>query len=389
MKTKAASTTTNDTLVDDEKLARELQHAMDMEESRNGNHDEQTNKKPHQQQQNQLRKKRRKPKPNMEELQENGICTIEQMRGTVDHMLYVLCEIDGYPAEMLIDSGASTSAISSMMMKKLNLETKLSPQIAGNASGVGMTKILGAIENVTCSVGQGLFEFRLFFMVLDAPTIPILILGLDQMRRFKCIVDLDDNVLRFGGNKDGGVGVPFLSKELASQAAMTSSMVQQHNDQQQEQQQQQAAAMMLQQQQQAAMLQQQAAMFQQYARRQQQQQQQRRQPSNGNRGQGPPPPPRQRQHQQQHHRRRGQQNPQAPQRQGQQHQSPQRRRHHPPPQQQQQQQQHPAVVRGTHVASSPQHSPSSVATSDRSSPSAGSLMMMKRFQNMFGTTKRK
>ena len=388
MKTKAASTTTNDTLVDDEKLARELQHAMDMEESRDGNHDEQTNKKPHQQQQNQLRKKRRKPKPNMEELQENGICTIEQMRGTVDHMLYVLCEIDGYPAEMLIDSGASTSAISSMMMKKLNLETKLSPQIAGNASGVGMTKILGAIENVTCSVGQGLFEFRLFFMVLDAPTIPILILGLDQMRRFKCIVDLDDNVLRFGGNKDGGVGVPFLSKELASQAAMTSSMVQQHNDQQQEQQQQ-AAAMMLQQQQQAAMLQQQAAMFQQYARRQQQQQQQRRQPSNGNRGQGPPPPPRQRQHQQQHHRRRGQQNPQAPQRQGQQHQSPQRRRHHPPPQQQQQQQQHPAVVRGTHVASSPQHSPSSVATSDRSSPSAGSLMMMKRFQNMFGTTKRK
>ena len=369
MKPKASSTT-NDTLADDEKLARELQRSMGMED-RNGPKKQQSN-------QGKTMKKRRKPKPNMEELQENGICTIEQMKGTVDHMLYVLCEIDGYPAEMLIDSGASTSAISSMMMKKLNLEHKLSPQIAGNASGVGMTKILGAIENVTCSIGQGLFEFRLFFMVLDAPTIPILILGLDQMRRFKCIVDLDDNVLRFGG-KDG-MSVPFLSKELASQAAMTSSMVQQHTEKQQEQeqqaamlQQQQAAAAMLQQQQQAAMLQQQAAMFQQYLRRQQQ----RHQPLNGNRGQGPPSPPRQQQ------RRREQQNPQAQQRQGQQHQSPQRRQ---PPQHQGQHhhQQQATIVRGNHVTSS-SPSPSSGATSSENRPSGGSLM--KRFNTIFGKRK--
>lgn len=46
---------------------------------------------------------------------------------------------------------------------------------------------------------------------------PYSILGLDQMRRFKCLVDLDRNVLIFGGRD--GVSVEFLPKEAASIAA--------------------------------------------------------------------------------------------------------------------------------------------------------------------------
>jgi hypothetical protein len=70
------------------------------------------------------------------------------------------------------------------------------------------------VENVELLIGH--VEFQLFFMVLDS-NLPCCILGLDQMRRFKCQVDLDDNVLVFGGK--GGVSVPFLEKEEASALA--------------------------------------------------------------------------------------------------------------------------------------------------------------------------
>ena len=39
----------------------------------------------------------------------------------------------------------------------------------------------------------------------------LLLLGLDQLRRFRCIIDLEQNVLVFGGA--GGVQVPFLAQE--------------------------------------------------------------------------------------------------------------------------------------------------------------------------------
>ena len=42
---------------------------------------------------------------------------------------------------------------------------------------------------------------------------PYAILGLDQMRRFKCLVDLDEGLLVFGGK--GGVTEPFLPQEEA------------------------------------------------------------------------------------------------------------------------------------------------------------------------------
>ena len=314
----------------------------------------------------------------------NGICTVEQMRDTVDHMLYVLCELDGHPCEMLIDSGASSSAISSSMVHKLGLKHKLSPQIAGNVSGVGSTKILGVIENVHCNIGQGLIEFRLYFMVLES-TIPILILGLDQMRRYKCIIDLDDNVLRFGG-KDGVVGVPFLSKELASQAAMTSGMVQQINEneklQQQQQQQQQQHALLAQQQQ---LLIQQQHYIQQQLQQQQQRQKHRSQPQQQRSSPGI-----------QHQQRNGNQNrPTSPQRRRQ----LQQQQQHPPTlnsqlrdaltnrhpsqrRQQQSQQASTTVVQGRHVVTS---NPSSSGRRTGSGPNSSARK--KLFNNIFGKRK--
>eukprot|EP00978_Attheya_sp_CCMP212_P021805 scaffold64098_cov53-Attheya_sp.AAC.6 len=70
---------------------------------------------------------------------------------------------------------------------------------------VGRARIVGKITNVICTLGN--VEFHMDFMVLDAPD-KLLLLGLDLMRKYNCIIDLQKEVLIFGGN--GGVEVPML-----------------------------------------------------------------------------------------------------------------------------------------------------------------------------------
>ena len=55
-------------------------------------------------------------------------------------------------------------------------------------------------------------RFALDFSVLEIK-IELLLLGLDQLSRFKCIIDLEQNVLVFGG---AGIQVPFLAQERVS-----------------------------------------------------------------------------------------------------------------------------------------------------------------------------
>lgn len=133
----------------------------------------------------------------------------------LDHMLFVTCEVEGRLVEMLVDSGASSSCISFAMVKYLKLERHFNQGVRGEATGAGKAQIVGILENVSCQIGH--VEFRLFFLVLDTQR-PYLILGLDQMRRFSCVIDLENNNLQFGGRD--GVSTPFLSRELAHEAAL-------------------------------------------------------------------------------------------------------------------------------------------------------------------------
>mmetsp|Transcript_25846 Transcript_25846/g.63308 ORF Transcript_25846/g.63308 Transcript_25846/m.63308 type:complete len:231 (-) Transcript_25846:248-940(-) len=157
-----------------------------------------------------------------------------QSKLSADHMLFIRCLIDDRQVDLLVDTGASVSAISVDMVQKLHLESKWNHSISGNARGVGSSNILGIVEHVDCMIGH--VEFRLFFMVLEG-NMPYCILGLDQMRRFRCNVDLDENVLVFGGK--GGVSVPFLPQEEAAIVAKKMMSSSHHQEQQQQQQQQQ------------------------------------------------------------------------------------------------------------------------------------------------------
>ncbi|KAG7357831.1 aspartyl protease [Nitzschia inconspicua] len=128
-----------------------------------------------------------------------------------DHMLFVSCTLDGiHDVKLLIDTGASSSAMSLDMVQSLGLLPKLNRGITGSAQGVGSSQIVGIVENVELFINH--VEFRLYFMVIDT-TMPCCILGLDQLRKYKCQVDLDSDELVFGGK--GGVSVPFLPQEEA------------------------------------------------------------------------------------------------------------------------------------------------------------------------------
>jgi hypothetical protein len=141
----------------------------------------------------------------------DGSSSMEQMRS----LLYVPCEINGRVVEMMIDSGSQTSVISKPMMKKLKLQKRLNTACQGVAAGVGAANILGRVEKCPVVIGSGV-EFLLYFLVLDVPH-DMMILGIDQMRRFKCRIDLESNVLVFGGS--GGVEVPFLPPDLDNKNA--------------------------------------------------------------------------------------------------------------------------------------------------------------------------
>eukprot|EP00980_Cylindrotheca_fusiformis_P005176 scaffold1106_cov126-Cylindrotheca_fusiformis.AAC.2 len=107
--------------------------------------------------------------------------------------------------EMMIDTGAQSSVISAMLAKRLGIYNLMDKSQQGIASGVGRARILGRIQNALVTLGH--VEFHMEFMVLDVPE-SLLLLGLDQMRKYKCIVDLEREVLIFGGA--GGVEVPML-----------------------------------------------------------------------------------------------------------------------------------------------------------------------------------
>jgi len=123
-----------------------------------------------------------------------------------DSMIHIACEIGESEVEILVDTGAQMSVISEPLASQLGLLSRLDRSRQGVANGVGQAKILGHVLDVPVKLGH--VEFALNFSVLQMQQ-PLLILGVDQMRHYKCLVDLERSCLVFGGH--GGVEVPFLS----------------------------------------------------------------------------------------------------------------------------------------------------------------------------------
>jgi DNA damage-inducible protein 1 len=109
---------------------------------------------------------------------------------------------------MLVDTGAQTSVLSMPLVRQLGLSFDRS--LMGVAAGVGRARICGRVTNVVCSLGTGHVEFLMDFIVLDVSD-QLVIIGLDQLRKYKCLVDMERELLIFGGA--GGVEVQMLPAE--------------------------------------------------------------------------------------------------------------------------------------------------------------------------------
>lgn len=125
-----------------------------------------------------------------------------------DELLHVACEMGNRAVEMMVDTGAQTSVISMPLVRTLGLESRLDSRYQGMAAGVGTARILGKLRSVPVKIGH--VEFALDFSVLGVDQ-PLLLLGIDQMRRFRCVVNLEKECLIFGGAD--GVEVPFLPSD--------------------------------------------------------------------------------------------------------------------------------------------------------------------------------
>jgi hypothetical protein len=137
--------------------------------------------------------------------------SVQQNHHVPAHMCVVPCVIGhgtGVAVEMMVDTGAQTSVISTSLAQELGLADRIDRRHQGVAAGVGRARIVGKIRNVLVELGH--VEFPMDFAVLDA-TDKLLLLGLDLMRQYKCIVDLESNKLVFGGQ--GGVEVHMLPPE--------------------------------------------------------------------------------------------------------------------------------------------------------------------------------
>lgn len=91
-------------------------------------------------------------------------------------------------------------------MRRLGLQWRVNSMYQGVAAGVGQARMSGRVENVPIKIGE--VEFPMHFMVLEVQE-DLLMLGLDQMRKYKCHIDLEKNCIIFGGI--GGIEVGFLS----------------------------------------------------------------------------------------------------------------------------------------------------------------------------------
>lgn len=133
-------------------------------------------------------------------------------------MLYINCTANGHPLQVFVDSGAQNTIMSGRCAERLNLSHLIDTRFEGVAVGVGTGKIAGRIHVVILNIGG--YDFPCSITVMDdgeggAKSTGLgnknmdCLFGLDMLKRHRCCIDLEKNVLRFavGGGHGGAGGV--------------------------------------------------------------------------------------------------------------------------------------------------------------------------------------
>lgn len=123
-------------------------------------------------------------------------------------MLYVNIEVNHNPVKAFVDSGAQSTIMSIACAERCGITRLIDTRYAGQARGVGTAKIIGRIHIAQMKFGRGYFPISI--TVLETNDVDFLF-GLDTLRRYRCNIDLANNVLVIEGS-NGREEIPFLSE---------------------------------------------------------------------------------------------------------------------------------------------------------------------------------
>ena len=126
------------------------------------------------------------------------------------HMLFIHLEINKKKIIALVDTGAQSTIMSKELVEKCDLMNLVDTRYSGIAQGVGTSKIIGTIHAAQLKIHDKFLMCKI--TVIENPTIGF-IFGLDNMRTYRCNIDLGKNALIF---PDANIKAEFLSDgELA------------------------------------------------------------------------------------------------------------------------------------------------------------------------------
>lgn len=115
---------------------------------------------------------------------------------TTSFMLYIPIKINNVPILAFVDSGAEKSILSSDFLEGLKLDKMLDKRFVGQARGVGTGNITGRLHHVMFTFDNEFLPHSL--TVLESLGSAVLI-GLDFMRKYKCIIDFNTNSFKITG----------------------------------------------------------------------------------------------------------------------------------------------------------------------------------------------
>ncbi|RNF11727.1 DNA-damage inducible protein DDI1-like protein [Trypanosoma conorhini] len=117
-------------------------------------------------------------------------------------MLFVNCEVNKVKVKAFIDSGAQRSIMNRRTAEQCGLMRLLDTRATGIMRGVGVRRTLGVVHMVVVNLGGLHVPFSLCVIEDDKMDF---IIGLDQMKLHRMIIDLRDNCLRVADTQ-----IPFL-----------------------------------------------------------------------------------------------------------------------------------------------------------------------------------